>query len=84
MEVGESMSRCGWSVWCGIGRIDESHEEIRDLTKAEAIQIAFQKSNEWPRVLVIQHNAKHPRGITLGGIEYGRISGRIFDEVREI
>ena len=77
-------NNCGWSVWCGVGHIEEAHEEITDLTKAEALKLALQKSEKWPRVLVIQHSAKHPRGITLGGVEYGRISGRIFDETLKI
>lgn len=73
----------GWSVWCGVGYIDERHEEILDLTKTEAIRLAFKKSKEWPRVLVIQWGSKYPRGITVAGIEYGRVSGRIFEQMPE-
>lgn len=72
-----------WGLWCGVGTIEESHEEMRDLTKKEAIKLAFQKSKEWPRVHVVQHGAKYPRGAIVAAIEHGRISGRIFDEMPE-
>ena len=69
----------GWFIWCGIGTVDEKHEEITGLTKAEAIEQAVQKAAEWPRVLICQKCAKYPHGVELGGIEYGRMSGKIFE-----
>lgn len=73
----------GWRLWCDVGSIAEAHEEIRDLTKEEAIKKAFEKSKEWPRVLVQQFNSKYPRGATVAGIVYGRISGKLFAEIPE-
>ena len=85
MEVDKGMSKNmnGWGLWCGVGCIEESHEEIRDLTKTDAIKLAFQKSKEWPRVHVVQYGAKYPRGAIVAVIEHGWISGRIFDEMPE-
>lgn len=70
----------GWFLWCGKGTVDEEHEEVRNLTKAEAVVQAMQKATEWPRVLVCQKSAKYPRGVTLAGIEYGRMSGKILEQ----
>ena len=80
MEVGESMNRNGWFLWCGVGTIAENHEQIENLTKQEAIEEAVRKSYEWPRVLICQKSAKYPRGITLAGIQYGRMSGKILED----
>lgn len=64
-----------WFVWCGVGKIDEKHEQINDLSKKEALVTAKSMAETWPRVLVGQVNSQHPRGIIHGGIEYGRKSG---------
>ena len=76
------MSRrlCGWFIWCGVGTVDEAHEETCNLTKAEAIELAMQKAYEWPRVLVCQKSAKYPRGVEHAGIEYGRMCGKILED----
>lgn len=76
------MNRNGWFVWCGIGTIDEAHEETRNLTKAEALKMAESMAEKWPRVIIGQICAKYPRGVCLGGICYGRRSG--VAEIREI
>ena len=72
----------GWFVWCGVGTIDEVHEEIGNLTKKEVLAIAENMAEKWPRVLIGQQCAKYPRGVYRGGIEYGRHSG--IAEIREI
>lgn len=78
MEVSKGMNRNGWFVWCGV----EKHEEVRNLTKAEALQIAGLMAEKWPRVLIGHRSSKYPRGAYLGGICYGRRSG--VAEIREI
>lgn len=70
----------GWFLWCGVGTVDEAHEKVCGLTKTEAIEQAMQKAAEWPRVLVCQKSAKYPRCVTLAGIEYGRLSGKILEQ----
>lgn len=65
----------GWFVWCGVGTIDEVHEEIGNLSKKEALIITENMAKKWPRVLIGQQCAKYPRGVYHGGIEYGRRSG---------
>jgi len=64
-----------WLVWCGVGAIDEKHEQIDNLSKKEALITAKSMAEIWPRVVVGQVNSKYPRGIWRGGIEYGRKSG---------
>lgn len=65
----------GWFLWCGVGTVDEEHTEITGLTKREAVDMAESMTGKWPRVLVGQTSSRHPRGVILGGIEYGRKSG---------
>lgn len=81
MEVGTGMMRNlrSWSIWCGVGTVEEKHQEISGLTKAEVISMAEECAKCWPRVLVGQKSARHPHGIILGGICYGRKSGKIFE-----
>lgn len=74
------MNKHCWFLWCGVGTIAENHEQIENLTKQEAIEKAVRKSYEWPRVLICQKSAKYPRGVTLAGIQYGRISGKMLEE----
>ena len=76
------MNRNGWFVWCGVGTVDEKHEEVQNLTKKDALQIAENMAEKWPRVLIGQRSSKYPRGAYLGGIVYGRRSG--VAEIREI
>lgn len=72
----------GWFLWCGVGTIDETHEEVSNLTKQEALKQAELMAGKWPRVLIGQRSSKYPRGICRGGIEYGRRCG--IAEIREI
>lgn len=77
-----SVNKHGWFLWCGVGTIDDLHEEVRNLTKAEALTMAETMAEKWPRVLIGQVCAKYPRGIYRGGIEYGRRCG--IAEIQEI
>lgn len=72
----------GWFIWCGVGTVDEEHQETSGLTKAEALSVAESMAEHWPRVYIGQKSAKYPRGAILGGIVYGRHSG--VAEIREI
>lgn len=65
----------GWFVWYGVGTVDEKHGECCGLSKKEALVTAESMAEKWPRVHVGQINKRHPRGIILGAIEYGRKSG---------
>ena len=80
MEVGSCMSRNlrGWFVLCG------DNEEIKNLTKKEALSIAESMAEKWLRVLVYQACSKNHRGICRGGIAYGHRFGCCIAEIREI
>ena len=64
-----------WFIWCGDGT------EMRNLTRADALSMAESMAETHARVLIGRVCAKHPRGIILGGIQYGRRSG--VAEIRE-
>lgn len=61
------MTGKNWIVWCGVGTVEENHQEISGLTKAEAISMAEEAAKCWPRVLAFHKSNRFPYDVEHGG-----------------